>query len=185
MERVHRNPNQWLATASAKVRYGVSIAFEELSSCFQWMQTKLDEVTCRAKKEHEKLQDALRYRENLLAKLLDDSSEAIVVTDDTHRLLAANLPALDLFGISKTNLKRFTIDAFLPYSSISSFERHGLPFIRGMERHGECMIRRLNGDVRLVEFSFQANFVPGRHLSKFHDVTLPKKPKIESRAPSG
>jgi hypothetical protein len=35
--------------------------------------------------------------------------------------------------------------------------------------------------VRTVEFTFQANFVPGRHLSKFREVTLHGNTNAEPR----
>jgi len=108
-------------------------------------------------------------REHYLWGLLKDSSEPIVVTDDEHRLLAANPPALTLFGISETNLNNFSIDAFLRPDQVRCFEREGPPFKR-VERLGECQIRPLNGKPKVVAFSFQENFLLGRHLSKFHDA---------------
>jgi len=108
-------------------------------------------------------------RENCLWGLLKDSPEPIVVTDDEHRLLAANPPALTLFGISQTNLNNFSIDAFLRPDQVHCFEREGPPFKRA-ERLGKCQIRPLNGKPRVVAFSFQENFLLGRHVSKFHDA---------------
>jgi len=110
-------------------------------------------------------------RENHLLRLLKDSPEPIVVTDDEHRLLAANRAALTLFGISQTNLKNFSIDAFLRPDQVHCFQREGSPSRRA-ERLGECQIRPLNGKPKVVAFSFQENFLLGRHLSRFHDVPI-------------
>lgn len=115
--------------------------------------------------------DAIRQREGYLSKLLADSEDAVVVTDDEHRLLAANQPALDLLGVSEKNMHRFTIDAFLPPGETHFFEPNLPRFIHGTERRGDCRIHRLDGSLREVEFTFQANFVYGRHLSVLHDVT--------------
>jgi len=130
--------------------------------------------------KHEALQEALHDRENRLLKLLADSSDAIVVIDGQHRLLDANSRALALLGISRTNIEQFTIDAFLSSNNISHFERSGPPFFRGRECCGECQIRRLDGSRRKTKFSFQANFVPGRHVCRFRCVTF-EKAEVEAQ----
>jgi nitrogen-specific signal transduction histidine kinase len=122
-------------------------------------------------KEHRRWQEVLLERRGRVGHLLADSLEAVVVTNDKRRLLAANAPALALLGVSPKNLERFTIDAFLAAGELLQFERNGPFFLRGRERRGECEIRRLDGSRRVVEFTFQANFVPRRHLSRFRDVT--------------
>jgi PAS domain-containing protein len=116
------------------------------------------------------LQEALREKETELSKVLADSTEPVVVTDDAHRILAANAAALVLLGVSKSNLHRFAIDAFLPPEQVHYFERSGPRFIKRDKRVGECEIRALGGKPRVVEFTFQANFILGRHVSKFHEV---------------
>jgi PAS domain-containing protein len=107
-----------------------------------------------------------------LRKLLASFPDAIVVMNGDHRFVAASPKALGLFGISETNMREFTIDAFLPGGQILGFEVDGPPFMRREERHGKCKIRRLDGSVRVAEYVFVANFVPFRHLSRFHDITL-------------
>jgi PAS domain-containing protein len=124
----------------------------------------------RLRKEHRRSQEGLRERERYLARMLTDSSEAMIVTDNAHRLLAANRAALALFGISDKNLNNFTIDAFLRHDQVHCFEREGPPFIQSPERLGECQIRPLHGKPRKVEFSFQANVLLNRHLSKFRNI---------------
>jgi PAS domain S-box-containing protein len=117
-----------------------------------------------------RLRKALRTRENDLRKLLESAPDAVVVTDVDHRFVAANPKALDLFGVSETNLRNFTIDAFLPRGQILYFDGNGSPFIGREERHGECKIRRMDGSLRAAEYSFVANFVPRRHLCRFRNV---------------
>jgi nitrogen-specific signal transduction histidine kinase len=113
-----------------------------------------------------------RHGETELAKVLFDATEPVVVTDDAHRILAANTSALMLFGVSAGNLDRFAIDAFLPSNQVHYFERNGPRFVRSAERVGECEIRPLVGKPKVVEFSFQANFTLGSHVSKFHVVAV-------------
>ena len=115
-------------------------------------------------------QKALRSRENDLRKLLENSPDAIVVTNVEHRFVEANLKGLDLFGVSETNLSKFTMDVFLSHGQILEFQGIGSPLTRREERHGKCEIRRLDGSLRIAEYSFVANFVPSRHLYRFRNV---------------
>jgi len=145
--------------------------FENVSVRLQRARDALASVKQKAIKEHQRWQEVLLERKGRVGHLLADSLEAVVVTNDNRRLLAANPPALALLGVSPKNLEKFTIDAFLPASELLEFERNGPVFLRGRERRGECEIRRLDGSRRVVEYTFQANFVPRRHLSRFRDVT--------------
>lgn len=166
----------WSDTLSASL----FAVFENVSARLQRAWDVLANVKQRAIKEHRRWQEVLIERKGKVGQLLADSLEAIVVTNDKRRLLAANPPALALFGVSPKNLERFTIDAFLPASELLEFERNGPLFLRGKERRGECKIRRLDGTLRVVEFTFQANFVPRRHLSRFRDVTNREKVKARN-----
>jgi PAS domain S-box-containing protein len=133
-------------------------------------QTTLTRLGRRAVDKPRRVRRALRTRENDLRKLLASALDAVVVTDVGHRFVAANPKALDLFGVSEANLRNFTIDAFLPGGQILYFDGNGSPFIGREERHGECKIRRMDGSLRAAEYSFVANFVPRRHLCRFHNV---------------
>jgi PAS domain-containing protein len=113
-----------------------------------------------------------------LQKLLASSLDAVVVTNGDRRFVATNPKALDLLGISEANMRKFTIDAFLPHGQILDFDGTGPPFIRREERRGKCKIRRLDGSLRVAEYIFVANFVPRRHLSRFRDVT-PEKAQVK------
>jgi PAS domain S-box-containing protein len=163
---------------SAGLRASLFALFENVSVRLHRAGDALANAKQRAIEEHRRWQEVLLERKGRLGHLLANSLEAIVVTNDKRRLLAANPPALALFGVSPKNLERFAIDAFLPASELLEFERHGPLFLRGRERRGECEIRRLDGSRRLVEFTFQANFVPRRHLSRFRDVTDRERGKV-------
>ena len=125
-------------------------------------------------KTHRKLQETLREREDGLRKLLKTSPDAIVVTNADHRFVAANPRALELFGISEANMGKFTLDAFLPHQQILDLDGNGPPFMKREERHGKCRIRRLDGSLRVTEYTLVTNFAGRRHLSRFHDV-VPKR----------
>jgi PAS domain S-box-containing protein len=117
-----------------------------------------------------RLQKTPRARENELQKLLATSPDAIVVTKANGCLIAANPRALNLFGVSETNMKKFTIDAFLSHGQLPESDRNGSAFVRRRARHGKCEVRRLDGSLRIAEYSFVANFFPFRHLYKFCSI---------------
>jgi PAS domain-containing protein len=144
-------------------------------SCLNRMHSCLNRMHSRAATERMRLREALSQRANLLQRLLADPADAVVLTNDDRRLVVANPQALTLFGVSGKNMREFAIDAFVPDACRSDFDRTGPPFLRGRERLGECEIRRLDGRMRTVEFIFQSNFVPGRHLSIFHEIRPPQK----------
>jgi PAS domain S-box-containing protein len=154
----------------AKYRSQLFATSEHVTLYLGQAQTTLTRLGRRAVDKPRRLRKTLRTRENVLRKLLANALDPVVVTDDDHRFVAANPKALDLFGVSEMNLRNFTIDAFLLRGQILYFDGNGSPFIGREERHGECKIRSMDGSLRAAEYSFVANFVPRRHLCRFHNV---------------
>ena len=167
-----------------KFRSGLFIAFEQMTVHLQRAENTLARLVRSFAETRLRLQGTLREREDGLRKLLASSSDAIVVTNAVHRLVAANPIALDLFGISEANMGKFTIEAFLPHKQILDFDGNGPPFIKREERHGKCRIRRLDGSLRIAEYTFVTNFVGRRDLSTFRDVTPEKMKFIAKFDPS-
>jgi len=155
------------------------LAFEDVGKQLRQRLDGLAKIRFAVEEKHRALQEALCERENRLLNLLGTSSDAIVVIDDGRSILDANQRALTLLGISRKNIDKFTMNAFLPDTHISQFIRSGPPFLRGRERRGECQIKRLDGGRRETEFSFQANFIPGRHLCRFREIGV-DEPKVET-----
>jgi PAS domain-containing protein len=146
---------EWAATWSARVALRLYAAAHRLGQRVQSVCRAFIHFGHVVKTGRSRLQEVLRKQETELAKILIDSTEPVVVTDDAHRILAANAAALTLFGVSEANLYRFAIDAFLPSEQVHYFERNGPRFGRSAERVGECEIRPLVGKPKMVEFSFQ------------------------------
>ena len=147
------------------------IALAQVRMRLQRGQDMLTELGRSVADKPRSLQKALRSRENELRELLASSVDAIVVTNAYGSLVAANSKALDLFGVTRTNMRQFTIDMFLSHSQIQQFGGRRLPFTRRETRLGQCKIRRLDGGLRVAEYSFVANFTPFRHLCRFHSAT--------------
>jgi PAS domain S-box-containing protein len=153
-----------------KFKSGLSVACEQMAAHLQRAQNMLARLVQSFAETRRRLQETLREREDGLRKLLASSPDAIVVTNADHRLVAANPRALDLFGISEANMGKFTLDAFLPHQQVLDLDGNGPPFMKREERHGKCKVRRLDGSLRVTEYTFVTNFAGHRHLSKFHDV---------------
>ena len=166
---------EWAATWGAKAALRLYAGAQQLGQCVQSTRIILAHFGHVLRNGRSRLQEALQRRETELAKVLVDSSEPVVVTDDAHRILAANTAALMLLGVSAGNFHRFAIDAFLPSEQIHYFERNGPRFVKSDERVGECEIRPLVGKPKVVEFSFQENYTLGSHVSKFHVVAVRKR----------
>jgi len=124
----------------------------------------------RIAKKPRGVQEAVPTRENGLRLLLTSSLDPIVVITAEHSFVEANRNALDLFGISRTNMMNFTIDTFLSYGPITKGKPYRSAFIKRAEKHGKCEIRRLDGSLRRAEYIYIPNFVPFRHLFRFRDV---------------
>jgi PAS domain S-box-containing protein len=161
-----------IVVTSGKITKFNSQLFAALEQVTVHLRRALNTLRGRGKNALEKtrrLQEARHARENDLRELLASSLDAIVVTNVDRRFVAANPKALHLFGVSETNIRQFTIDAFLLEGQLLYFDGNDLPFISREEKQGECQIRRLDGSLRLAEYIFVANFVPFRHLFRFRN----------------
>jgi PAS domain-containing protein len=174
MKRMHLL-GEWATRLGARVALRLYAAAHQAEQRVQSLRCALIHFGHVVRTGRSRLQEVLRKPETELAKILIDSTEPVVVTNDAHRILAANTAALTLLGVSEANLHRFAIDAFLPSEHVHYFERNGPRFGRSAERMGECEIRPLVGKPKVVEFSFQENYTLGSHVSKFHVVAVRKR----------
>jgi PAS domain-containing protein len=167
MVRIQLHIGEWATASGAKVTSRLFAAVERTNAFLLSAREALIDLGHRAKAGHLRLQQALREKENHLAKLLADSADPMVVTDSERRFVAANSAALALFNVSRKNIRNFTIDAFLTPSEIHCFEHKGPPFVKGAVQAGECAIKCLGGQAKVVNFTFRRNFMLGRDLIEF------------------
>jgi PAS domain S-box-containing protein len=156
----------------AKFRSPLFVALKNVTVHFQRVQRTLTRLGRSVIDRPRRLQEARRTSENDLRKLLANSLDAIVVTDGDHRLVYANPKALDLFGVSEMNMRKFTTDTFLSHCQNLRLRRKWFA-IRPDERYGKCKIRRLDGSLRVAEYIFVANFVARQNLYSFQSVAPP------------
>ncbi|PYT69382.1 MAG: hypothetical protein DMG42_21905 [Acidobacteria bacterium] len=105
-----------------KLRSQLFAAFGQTTVYLQRTQNTLLRLARSIAEKRRRLREALRAREDDLRELLASSLDAIVVTNGDRRFVAANPKALDLFGISEANMRKFTIDAFVPCGQILDFD---------------------------------------------------------------
>lgn len=165
----------------AKFRPPLFIALKKVTVHLQRAEKSLTGLGRNVINKPRRLQEAHRARANDLRKFLADSLDAIIVTNDDQCLVDANPKALDLFGVSELNMRKFTIDTFLSHCQILEVRRKWFA-IRRDERHGECTIRRLDGSLRVADYLFVANIIPRKHLYRFLNVTTRRITQLRSSA---
>jgi len=111
----------------------------------------------------------LSQREGQLRAVFEGTLDALVITDDEGRYVAANPAAADLFGISRSELVGRHVADFA--SDEEDFATQWAAFLDEGELHGEFELVRPDGESRTVAFAATANVLPGRHLSALRDVT--------------
>src|SRR5580698_7809644 len=131
-------------------------AHENLETQIQHRTLQLNEVNHKLTAElvdRMKTEEALRASETQLRALFDSSLDAIVVLDDSRRILDANPSALALFGITRDALREFTLDHFVAPASKDQF-LHDWPLVTAKTEHwGELELARADGTMRLAQFS--------------------------------
>jgi PAS domain S-box-containing protein len=156
----------------ARFRLPLFIALKKVTVHFQRAQKTLTRLGRSVIDRPRRLREARRTSENDLRRLLANSLDAIVVTDGHHRVVSANSKALDLFGVSELNMRKFTTDTFLSHFQKLELRRKWYA-IRRDERYGKCEIRRLDGSLRVAEYIFVANFIARQDLYSFQNVAPP------------
>jgi PAS domain S-box-containing protein len=156
-------------TMEIKSKSQASIALEQATLYLERAQHILSSMLRGAT---DKLPDARRTRLSDLRKLLANSLDANVVTDADRRLVYANPKALDLFGISESNMRKFTLDTFISHCQILELRRKWFA-IRRDERYGKCKVTRLDGSLRIAEYILVANIVPRLCLYRFLNAVPP------------
>jgi len=101
--------------------------------------------------------------------VFDEASDAMLIADDSGRYIDANQRAADLFGVQKEELLGRSVDEFAPAGADT--EVAWTEFREDGHGRGSFTIARADGTERTVEYSAEADIVPGQHLSILRDVT--------------
>ena len=98
--------------------------------------------------------------------------DAMLVTDDDRRIVEVNAAAAELLGLPSERLIGRKLADFAERAGTDPSS--DLAIASGKSRGG-YVVRRPDGELRDVEYSTRAQFVPGRHLSIMRDVTERKR----------
>jgi two-component system cell cycle sensor histidine kinase/response regulator CckA len=115
-------------------------------------------------------EEEIEERERRFRAAFSTALDAMLICDDNRACLEGNTAAAELLGVPLDEIPRRSLDDFAVGDLAARVDGWRL-FLDSGEMKGEFDIRRADGEIRHVEFSARANFMPGRHLSILRDVT--------------
>jgi PAS domain S-box-containing protein len=121
--------------------------------------------------DHIKTEVALRDSESQLRAVFENALDAMLLLDDSRRVLDANGSAQELFGYGPGELRTMRWDKLIPANRIPEVDENWQRLMDEGTKRGEIEVLRANGCTRLVSFSSRANIRPGKHLITLRDIT--------------
>jgi PAS domain S-box-containing protein len=156
----------WLDRVSERVRH-----LEELNE-----QARALEEQRQRRKE---VEVALSEREEQLKAIFDNALDAMVLVDDERRFVDANPAACELLGMSYDRLCGERLDLFLDREVKHGIRERWRELVEAGQAKGEWRLVTSENRRCLVEYSWKANVIAGRHLSIWRDVT--KRRQLEDQ----
>lgn len=111
--------------------------------------------------------------------IFDAALDAILILDDNGICLEANPSALSLLGATRTDVIGQSIQRF--HSPIEDFASVWQRFLERTPQQGEAELVRKDGNRIFVEYTASANYLPGRHVAVFRDITLKQQTEAALR----
>lgn len=112
--------------------------------------------------------------------IFDGALEPMLLVDDTRTFIDANEAATDLLGIPRHEILGRNVGDF--YRAAGDRNRAWGRFVAAGTARRRVIIRRPDGQRRIVDAASRANVVPGQHLTVWHDVTKDVRDEHERRA---
>ncbi|SMP50169.1 PAS domain S-box-containing protein [Desulfonatronum zhilinae] len=106
-----------------------------------------------------------------LRALFDHFTDVILVADDQGRYLDANPSARALTGYDREELLTMCVGDLTPPELRAEWLDHWRTFLARGASRGVYELRRKDGGRVAIEYSAVPNYLPGRHVSFFRDVT--------------
>ena len=122
---------------------------------------------------------ALSEREEQLRAIFDNALDAMVLVDDERRFVDANPAACELLGVALDKLVGERLDLFLDRDVKDGIRERWRDFVAQGQAKGEWRLVTSENRRCLVEYSWKAHVVAGRHLSIWRDVT--KRRQLEDQ----
>jgi PAS domain S-box-containing protein len=111
--------------------------------------------------------------------IFDTTLDAILILDDNGICLEANPSALSLLGASRTDVIGQSVQRF--HSPIEDFGSVWQRFLERAPQQGEVQLVRKDGSRVFVEYTANANYLPGRHVAVLRDISLRKRTEAALR----
>ncbi|MFB2893506.1 PAS domain S-box protein [Aerosakkonemataceae cyanobacterium BLCC-F50] len=120
-------------------------------------------------------QESLKDRQ--LQIIFETALDGMAIADDQGRYLDVNPAACELFGLDRDKLLGRYIWEFVEPEFDFQITWEKLPQQEKVQ--GEIRFRRLDGEIRIVEYAATANFSPHCHLSVMRDITRRKQAEAQ------
>jgi two-component system cell cycle sensor histidine kinase/response regulator CckA len=117
--------------------------------------------------ERKRSEEALRQSEATVRAIFENSLDGIAIADDQADCVVANSAAAELIGLPR---ERMMGTGFLDFGG-QDLQSEWRRFLDSGQGRGQFWIHREDGVRRLVDCSFNANILPGRHLLVLRDIT--------------
>lgn len=164
---ITRNGSFQIAAATAG---SVIVCEVLLIAALWWTARNID----HSESEREQFAKTLRESEARYRVLFEQSTDIILITDESGRYVDANPQAEKLLGYSREELLNFTVgdlsakeDRLIAAENFKQSKQDGHMF-------GEAVIRHKNGRHIIIEFA-ATRIAPGMYQSVLHDITAYKQ----------
>src|SRR5580658_4736235 len=120
-----------------------------------------------ARREQRQTTSTLDATEREFQSIFDSTLDAILIIDDRGICLEANPAAIALLGTARPELLGHAIHSFFSRANEGAWRRLAC----GESGHGEMQLVRRTRETIFVEYTVQANYLPGRHVAVLRDVS--------------
>ncbi len=120
-----------------------------------------------ARREQRQTTCAFEATEREFQSIFDSTLDAILIIDDRGICLEANPAAIALLGTTRPEVLGHEIRSFFSRANEDAWRRLAC----GESGHGEMQLLRRTRETIFIEYTVQANYLPGRHVAVLRDVS--------------
>jgi PAS domain S-box-containing protein len=132
--------------------------------------------------ERKQTEAALRESEQKFRAIFNSTLDSILIADETGCYVDVNPAACALFGLPQEQIVGRQVLKFTELEPIQDEPKDWQSVWAQGQMRGEFRLHLTSSTTREVEYSVIANFLPGRHLFVFHDITERKQAEVALRA---
>lgn len=121
------------------------------------------------RREHRDADSAFHNTDREFSSIFQNVLDGVLIVDNEGSCLDANPAAATILRIPINELVGQHIDHFL--GNHDAFAQRWFSFLRNKSQRGRAQINAADGAILFVEFTAVADYVPGRHVVIFCDVT--------------